>query len=106
MTLAHAENINRRTLERFRAFGGGHDYGQPAVGDQAAIEKIKRLDHPSRGIVIGHRHRRVMELRGGIEVGPIALRDRDRAELLLPVPYTFIWRWATKAYAALTPNCP
>src|ERR1019366_8914879 len=64
----------------------GYDNRQTAVGNQAAIEQMERLDHPSRGMIIGHRHGSVAKLSGGIQVGPIALGYRDRAEMIVGGP--------------------
>ena len=52
-----------------------------AVGDQAAVQQVQRLDDPPRGLVLADGER-VAELGPGIAGRPRALRDGDRAELL------------------------
>ena len=47
---------------------------------------MERLNHPSRGVVVGERHRSVVELGGRIQVGPIALGHGDGAEMIVGRP--------------------
>src|SRR5579872_7234752 len=83
MSLAHPEQIYRRLLQILRALRRGDDHGASAVGHQTAIVQMERLGDPSRMMIVLQRHRLVVELRLGIAIGPLALLDRDRAELVL-----------------------
>ena len=40
-----------------RALGRGDDHRDAAVGDEAAVEQVQRLDDPARGVVVLERHR-------------------------------------------------
>src|SRR5208337_5695970 len=44
---------------------------------------MERLNHPSRGMVVGERHRCVVKLGDRIQVGPIALGHGDGAEMIV-----------------------
>src|SRR5208283_3883323 len=83
MTLPHAQDVDRRALQALRALGGGHDNRQTAVGYQTAIVKMERLNHPPRGVVVGDRHWSVVKLGSWVQVGPVALRNGDGAEMIV-----------------------
>src|SRR4051794_35902777 len=59
----------------------GHDHGDRAVGYEAAVEEVERVDDHPRGLVVLERHR-LSHLRARVHLGPLPLRDGDRAELL------------------------
>ena len=81
--LAEAEQVDRRLAQVARALGRGDDHGDGAVGDQAAVEQVQRLDDPARRVVVVEGHRLAVHLRVRVQLRPRALADRDRPELVV-----------------------
>src|SRR5215470_14619809 len=83
MALSHPSDVDRRAPQIPGALRAGDDDREPAVGYQAAIEQMKRLDHPARTAVVVEAQWHGVELRGRIAVGPLARGDGDGAEVVV-----------------------
>ena len=83
MSLPHAPDVDRRLAQRARALGAGDDDREAAVRHQAAVEEVERLHDPARGAVVVERERLGRAAGRRVQVRPAALRDGDRAELIL-----------------------
>ena len=79
--LTPAPDVHRRPAQACRPVRAGEHHRDAAVGDQAAVQQVQRLDDPPRGLVLADGER-VAELGPRIAGRPPALRDGDRAELL------------------------
>jgi hypothetical protein len=83
--LAEAAQVDRRLAQVARTLRRGDDDRDAAVGHQAAIEEMQRLDHPARRVVVVERHR-LAQLRARVHLRPRPLADRDRPQLVVGRP--------------------
>src|SRR5881628_2159818 len=58
--LRHAADVDRGLPRIARPLAAGHDDGEAAVRDQAAVEEMERLDDPARAVVVLERERLLM----------------------------------------------
>jgi len=79
---ALAGDVDRLLLEVLGAVLGGEDERDRTVGDEAAVEAVVGLDDPGGVLVVLDGDRSAVHLGRRVEAGPLALRDRDRTELL------------------------